>query len=115
MIEDLIENFFEEFQKNIITGICVIVSWLFNQNVPDSKIIKGFLISRNKYYCLHTWIDYENEMYDIGHTYNIRTIPMLHNLGNPQYAIEKFVHLVKSDDNYEEFSLDIKKNWPFNF
>ena len=36
----------KEFQKYNKTGICVIVSWLFNQYVPDYKIIKGFYISR---------------------------------------------------------------------
>ena len=31
------------------------------------------------------WIEFdENEIYDIGHMYNIRTIPMLHLLGYPQ-------------------------------
>ena len=39
--------------------------------------------------------------------YNIRTIPMLHLLGNPQYAIEDPIHLEKSDDDYEEISLDL--------
>ena len=41
MVEDLIE-----FQKYNILGICVLGSWLFNQYVPDSKIIKGFLIRK---------------------------------------------------------------------
>ena len=45
MIEDSKEIFKKELQKYNITGTCVIVSWLFNQYVPDSKIIKGFLIS----------------------------------------------------------------------
>ena len=38
-------------------GICVLSSWLFNQYVPDSKIIEGFLIRKYKYYCLHVWIE----------------------------------------------------------
>ena len=49
MIEDLIEIFIKEFQKYNIGGICVLASWLFNQYVPNSKIIKGFLIRKNKY------------------------------------------------------------------
>ena len=44
MIEDLIELFIEEFQKFNIKGICVLSSGLFNQYVPDSKIIKDFQI-----------------------------------------------------------------------
>ena len=92
MIEDLIEIFIKKFQKNNLTGLCVIVSWLFNQNVPDSKIITGFSISRYKSYCLHMWIEYENEIYDIGHMYNIRTLPTLHLLENPQYAIQAPVY-----------------------
>ena len=39
MIEDLIEIFIKYFQNYNITGICVMVSWLFNQYVPHSKII----------------------------------------------------------------------------
>ena len=42
MIEDLIEIFIKEFQKYNMRGICVLGSWLFNQYVPDSKIVKGF-------------------------------------------------------------------------
>ena len=53
MIEDLIEIFIKEFQKYNMRGICVLGSWLFNQYVPDSKIVEGFLIRKNKYYCLH--------------------------------------------------------------
>ena len=58
MIEDLIEIFIKEFQKYNMRGICVLGSWLFNQYVPDSKIVKGFLIRKSKYYCLHVWIEY---------------------------------------------------------
>ena len=85
-------------------GICVLSSWLFNQYVPDSKIIKAFLIGKNKYYCLQVWIEYENEIYDIGNMYNIRTMPMLHLLGSPQYTIEEPIHLENKADNLKEFS-----------
>ena len=47
MIEDLIEIFIKEFQKYNMRGICVLGSWLFNQYVPDSKIVKG-LLNRKK-------------------------------------------------------------------
>ena len=46
MIEDLIEIFIKEFQKYNMRGVCVLGSWLFNQYVPDSKIVKGFLIRK---------------------------------------------------------------------
>ena len=46
MVEGLIENFMKEFQKYNMLGICVLGSRLFNQYVPDSKINKGFLISK---------------------------------------------------------------------
>ena len=60
MIEDLIEIFIKEFQKYNMRGYFVLLgSWLFNQYVPDSKIVKGFLIRKNKYYCLHVWIEYK--------------------------------------------------------
>ena len=41
-------------------GICVLGNWLFNQYVLDSKFVRGILIRKNKYYCLHMWIEYEN-------------------------------------------------------
>ena len=76
-------------------GNCVISSRLFNQYVPDSKIIKGFLIRKSKYYCLHVWLDYENEINDIRNMYKIRTMPMLYLLGPPQYTTEEPIHLEK--------------------
>ena len=60
MIEVLIEIFIQEFRNYNKQGICVLGTWLFNQYVQDSKIIKGFLFRKNKYYCLHLWIEYEN-------------------------------------------------------
>ena len=100
--------FIQKIQKYNIKGICVLGSWLFNQYDPDSKIIKGFLIRRNKYYCLLVWIEYENEINDIGFMYNIRTMPMLYLLGPPQYAIEEPIHLENRADNHKEFSLQLK-------
>ena len=84
MIEGLIEIFIEDFQKYNMKGICVLSSWLFNGYVPDFKINKGILIRKNTCYCLNVWIEYENEIYDIGNMYNIRTMPMLYLLGPPQ-------------------------------
>ena len=102
MIEDLIEIFIKEFQKYNIRGICVLGSWFFNQYVPDSKIVKGFLIRKNK-------------IYDIGNMYNMRTLPITHLLGPPQYAIEEPIHLENKADNHEEFSLQLKHFDPLTY
>ena len=109
MIEDLIEIFIKEFQKYIMKGICVLGSWLFNQYV------KGFIIRKTKYYCLHMLIEYENKIYDIGNVYNMRTLPMTHLLGPPQYAIEEPIHLENKADNHEEFSLQLKHFDPLTY
>ena len=53
MVEDLIEMFIKEFQKYNMLGIGVLDSWLFNQYVPNSKIIKGFL-TRKKNIIVYT-------------------------------------------------------------
>ena len=115
MIEDLIEIFIKEFQKYNMRGICVLGSWLFNQYAPDSKIVKGFLIRKNKFYCLHVWIEYKNKIYDIANMYNMRTLPMTHLLGPPQYAIEQPIHLENKADNHEEFSLQLKQFDPLTY
>ena len=108
MIEDLIEIFVQEFQKYNLRGICVLGSWLFNQYVLDSKTIRGFLIRKNKCYCLHVWFEYKDKIYDIGNMYNMRSMPMTHLLGPPQYAIEEPVHSENKADNHKEFSLQLK-------
>ena len=108
MVEDIKEIFIKEFQKYNMIGICVLGSLLFNQYVPDSKIVKGFLTRKNKYYCLHVWIEYENKIYDIGNMYNMKTLPMIHLLGPPQYAIEEPIHLENKADNHKKFSLQLK-------
>ena len=115
MIEDLIEIIIKEFQKYNMIGICVLGSWLFNQYVPDSKIIKGFLIRKNKYYCLHVWNEYENKIYDIGNMYNMRTLPTMKLLGPPQYAIEEPIHLENKADNHKEYSLQSKHFDPITY
>ena len=107
MIEDLIEIFIKEFRKYNIGGVCVLASWLFNQYIPNSKIIKGFLIRKNKCYCLHVWSEDENEIYDFGNMYNMKTMPMMYLLGPPQYAIEEPIHLENTADNHKEFSLQL--------
>ena len=108
MIEDLIEIFIKEFQNYNLRGNCVLASWLFNQYVPDSEIVKGFSIRKNKYYCLHVWVQYENEIYDIGNMYNVKTMPMIRLPGPPQYAIEEPIQLENKADTHKEFSSHLK-------
>ena len=54
------------------------------------------------------WIELENKIYDIGNKYNMRTLPMMHLLGPPQYAIEEPIHFENKADNHKEFSLQLK-------
>ena len=115
MIEDLLENVMNEFQKYNMRGICVLGSCLFNQYIPDSKLFNGFLNMIDKYYCLHVWIEYQSEIYDIGIMYNIRTIPMLHLLLTPQYAIEEIYQLESKADDHEEYPLQLKNFEPLTF
>ena len=61
------------------------------------------------------WIDYENEIYDIGNMYHIRTMPKLFLLGPPQYAMEEHIHLEKKADNHKEFSLQLKNFNPLTY
>ena len=96
-------------------GNCVLSSWIFNQNVQDSKIIKGFLNRKNKYYCLHVWIEYENEIYDIGNKYNFRTMPTLYLLGPPQYTIEEPIQSENKADNHKEFFVQLKNFNPMTY
>ena len=73
------------------------------------KLLKDFLIRKNKYYCLHVWIEYENKIYDM------KTLPMTHLLGPPQYAIEEPIHLKNKADNHEEFFLQLKHFDPLTY
>ena len=45
---------------------------------------------------------------DFANMYNMRTLPMTHLLGPPQYTIEEPIHLEIKADNHEEFSLQLK-------
>ena len=47
--------------------------------------------------------------------YNMRTMPMIHLLGRPQYAIEEPIHLENKADNHEEFSLQLKRFDPSTY
>ena len=61
------------------------------------------------------WIEYENKRYDIGNMYNMKTLPMIHLLVPPQYAIEEPFHLENKGDNRKEFSLQLKHFNPLTY
>ena len=54
------------------------------------------------------WIEFEKKLYDFGNMYNNRTIPMIHLLGPPQYAMEEPIASEDKADNHKEFSLQVK-------
>ena len=94
---------------------------MFNQCIPNSEIVKGFLI-RGEYYFLHVWIKYNNKIYDIANEQNIRNYNVMKYLPEPWYSVEEPDHLENLDDNYDEFysglqNFDTKtyyKNAPHN-
>ena len=47
--------------------------------------------------------------------YNMRTLPMIHLQGPPQYAIEELIHLENKADNHKEFSLQLKHFDPLTY
>ena len=101
MVEKLIDIIINELNKHDILGSCVLAGYLFNQFIPISEIVKGFLI-RGEYYCLHMWIKYNNKLYDSAIIQNMRNFDMS-SLPLPQYSIEKPNHLENFDDDYEKF------------
>ena len=101
MVEKLIDIIINELNKHDIGGCCVLAGYLFNQFIPISEIVKGFLI-RGEYYCLHMWIKYNNKIYDSAIIQNMRNFDMS-SLPLTQYSIEKPNHLESIDDDYEKF------------
>ena len=61
------------------------------------------------------WIEYENKIFDIGNMYNMRTLPMIHLLGPPQYVLEEPIHLENIADNHKEFSIQLKHFDPLTY
>ena len=53
-------------------------------------------------------LNIKNKIYDIANMHNMRTLPMTHLLGPPQYAIEEPIHLENKADNHEEFFFTVK-------
>ena len=92
--------------KHDIGGSCVLASYIINQCVPNSEIVKGFLF-REQDYSLHIWIEYSNKLYDIANMQNMRIFNM-RILPPPQYSIEKPNHREIFDDDYAEFYSQIQ-------
>ena len=107
MVQKLIKIVNNELNKNDIGGSGVLGSYIFNQCVPNSEINKGVLI-RGENYCLHLWIRYNNNKYDIANMQNMRNFDMIF-LPSPQFSIEIPDHLELINDNYEEFYSRIQK------
>ena len=93
--------------KHNKTDSCVLTSYLFNKDVPDSEIVKGFSI-REIHYCLLVWIEYKNKIYDKANIQFVQN-PDMNILSLPQYSMEKPNHLKKMDDNYEECYSQLQK------
>ena len=54
MIEKLINIIINELNKHKIEKSCLLASYMFNHCVPNSEIIKGFLI-REGFCFLYVW------------------------------------------------------------
>ena len=102
MVEKLINIIINELNKHNIEKSCLLASYMFNQCIPDSEIIKGFLI-RKEYYFLHVWIKYNNKIYDIGNEQNMRSYKVMKYLPQPWYSVEEPNHLENLDDDYDDF------------
>ena len=101
MIGKLINIIINELNKHDRGGSCVLAGYIFNQCLPNSEIVKGFLI-RGEYYCLHVWIKYDNKICDFANMHNMRNFDMSIP-PSPRYSTEKPDHLKNIDDKYEEF------------
>ena len=106
MVEKLVNIIINELYKhNIDRSACLLSSYILNQCLPNSEIVKGFLIL-GEFYVLHVWIKYNNKIYDIGfmqflRNNGIKQIPY-------QISIEEPINLENMDDNYEEFYTTIQ-------
>ena len=63
MAEKLVNIIINELNKHNIERSCLLSSYMFNQCLPNSEIVKGYLIIE-EFYLLHVWIKY-NKKYTI--------------------------------------------------
>ena len=99
-MKKLINIIINELNKHDIDRSCLLSSFILNQCLPKSEIVKGYLIL-DKIYVLHAWIKYNNKIYDISYMHFLRNngisyLPY-------QLSIEEPNHLKNMDDNSEEF------------
>ena len=102
MIEKLINIIINELNKHKIEKSCLLASYMFNECVRNSEIIKGFLI-REDYYFLHVWFKYNHKIYDISNEQNTRNYNIMKYLPPPCYLTVEPYHLENVDDDYAEF------------
>ena len=95
-------------KKHNIEKSCLLASYMFNQCIPDSEIVKRFLI-RGEFYFLHVWIKNNNKIYDISDEQNMRNYNIMKYLPPPRYSLKERHHLENVDDNYDEFYLGLQK------
>ena len=107
MVEKLVNIIINELNKHNIEKSCLLASYMFNQCIPDSEIVEGFLI-RGEFYFLHAWIKYNNKIYDISNEQNMRNYNIMKYLPPHWYSLKEPHHLEKIDDNYDEFYLGLQ-------
>ena len=100
MTEKLVNIIINQLNKHNIDGSCLLSSYIFNQCLPDSEIVKGYLII-GQFYVLHVWNKYNNKIYDIGYIQfmkneGVKNMPY-------QLSVEEPINLEDIDNNYEEF------------
>ena len=79
--------------------------YIYNQCLPSSEIVKGYLILDN-IFVLHVWIKNNNKIHDFGYLQFLRNNGVKH---LPyRLSIEEPKHLKIMDDNYEEFYTTLK-------
>ena len=101
MVEKLLNIIINELYKhNIDKSACLLSSYIFNQCLPNSEIVKGYLII-DEFYVLHVWIKYNSKIYDIGFMQFLRNNGIKHI--PHQLSIEEPTNLENMDENYEEF------------
>ena len=101
MDEKLVNIIINELYKhNIDKSAGLLSSYLFNQCLPNSKIVKGYLII-GEFHVLHVWIKYNNKIYDIGFMQFLRNNRIKHI--PHRLSIEEPTNLENMDENFEEF------------
>ena len=100
MAQKLVNIIINELNKHNIDRSCLLSSYIFNQCLPNSEIVKGYSII-DKFYLLHVWIKYNNKIYDIGYEQIVRNNGV--KILPYQLSIEEPIDLENMDNNYEEF------------